>query len=70
MTMMMMVDHSGFLLSLTTSRATLGDSWVLLSPLMVQSQQAISYLPPLVAFYDMHENTAVQFYSPRNRRIV
>ena len=35
---------------------------------MVYPQQAIPYLPPLVAFYDMQENKAVQFYSPRNRR--
>ena len=36
-----------------------------LSPLMVQLQQAIPYLPPLV---DMQEKTAVQFYTPRNHR--
>ena len=33
-----------------------------LTPLMVP------YLPPLVAFYHMQEETAVQFYSPGNRR--
>ena len=37
-----------------------------LSPLMVLLQQAIPYLLPLVTFYDMQENTAVQSYSPRN----
>ena len=30
--------------------------------------QVIPFLPPLVAFYDMQENTAVQFYSPQNHR--
>ena len=39
-----------------------------LSPLMVYLQQAIPYLPPLVAFYDMQENTAVQFNSPQNHK--
>ena len=35
---------------------------------MVEPQQAISYLPPLIAFYDAQEMTAVQVYSPWNRR--
>ena len=35
-----------------------------LSPLMVEPQQAIPYLPPLVAFNDMQENTEVIFYTP------
>ena len=51
-------DLSWFLLGLATSRAALGGSWVLDFP----------YLPPLVAFYDMQEKTAVQFYSLRNCR--
>ena len=39
-----------------------------LSPLIVQPQQAIPYLPLIVAFFNIQENTAIQFYSPRNRR--
>ena len=56
------VDFAGFLLGLTTSLVALGGSSVLdfhhwwYSPIM--------HLPPLVAFYDMQENTAVQFYHP------
>ena len=34
---------------------------------MVQPQQAIPYLPPLVPFYDMQENTALQFNSSRRK---
>ena len=36
-----------------------------LSPLMVYPQHSRQSIP-IVAFYDMQENTAVQFYSPRN----
>ena len=55
-------DFAGFLLGLTTSLAALGGSSVLdfhhwwYSPIM--------HLPPWVAFYDMQENTAVQFCHP------
>ena len=61
-------DFSGFPLGLTTSCAALGSSWVRLSLLMVELQQAIPYLPQLVTFYDMQENTVVELHLSQNSR--
>ena len=61
-------DLSGFLLGLATSHTALGGSWVLVFHTYIEHQQAIPYLPTLVAFYDMLEKTAIQFYSNQNCR--
>ena len=53
-------DLSVFLLSLATSRTTLGGSWDFHH--RRYSPTCNPYLPPLVAFYDMQKNTVIQFY--------
>ena len=60
-------DLSGFLPGLATLCAALGSSWFFFTT--DGTAPAVNlYLPILVAFYDMQENTVVQFSSHRNHK--